>query len=84
MISKSFRLFFLDPLKELSQGCLSYINFTFGFILDGILLRNISDKTPDDLLLETFKILKIIIFLLSQILHLMRYSERLIRIFGMR
>ena len=62
MISKSFRLFFLDPLKELSQGCLSYINFTFGFILDGILLRNISDKTPDDLLLETFKILKIIIF----------------------
>ena len=62
MISKSFRLFFLDPLKELSQACLSYINFTFGFILDGILLRNISDKTPDDLLLETFKILKIIIF----------------------
>ena len=62
MISKSFRLFFLDPLKELSQGCLSYINFTFGFILDAILLRNINDKTPDDLLLETFKILKIIIF----------------------
>lgn len=62
MISKSFRLFFLDPLKELSQGCLSYINFTFRFILDGILLRNIRDKTPDDLLLETFKILKIIIF----------------------
>ena len=62
MISKSFRLFFLDPLKELSQGCLSYINFTFRFILDGVLLRNISDKTPDDLLLETFKILKIIIF----------------------
>ena len=26
------------------------------------MLRNISDKTPDDLLLETFKILKIIIF----------------------
>ena len=84
MISKSFRLFFLDPLKDLSQGCHSYINFTFGFILDAILLRNINDKTPDDLLLETFKILKIIIFLLSQILHLMRYSERLIRIFGMR
>ena len=62
MISKSFRLFFLDPLKELSQGCHSYINFTFGFILDAILLRNINDKTPDDLLLETFKILKIIIF----------------------
>jgi hypothetical protein len=62
MISKSFRLFFLDPLKELYQGCLSYINFTFRFILDAFLLRNISDKTPDDLLLETFKIFKIIIF----------------------
>jgi peptidoglycan biosynthesis protein MviN/MurJ (putative lipid II flippase) len=31
-------------------------------MLDAVLLRNNSDKTPDDLLLETFKILKIIIF----------------------
>jgi len=62
MISKSFRLFFLDPLKELSQGFLSYINFTFRFILDAILLRNFSDKSSDELLLETFKILKVIVF----------------------
>jgi len=32
--------------------------------LDAILLRNISNKTQDDLLLETFKILKIIIFII--------------------
>ncbi|MFM7682651.1 MAG: hypothetical protein ACKO7P_07885 [Bacteroidota bacterium] len=62
MISKSFRLFFLDPLKELSKGFLSYINFTFTFILDAILLRNFSDKSSDELLLETFKILKVIVF----------------------
>lgn len=62
MISKSLNLFFLDPLKKLFQGFLYYLIFTFRFVLNVILLKNITNKTADDLLLETFKILKIIIF----------------------
>lgn len=62
MMSKSFRLFFFDPLKELYQGFRSYIIFAFRFVINVILLKNIIDKTADDLLEETFKVLKIIIF----------------------
>ena len=64
MISKSFSLFFLDPLKELFQGFLSQLKFTFKFLVDNALLREISNKSSDDVLQETFKILKIIIFII--------------------
>lgn len=62
MISKSFQLFFFDPLKELYQGFQSYLIFVYSFVINVILLKNIVDKTADDLLQETFKVLKIIIF----------------------
>ena len=64
MISKSFSLFFSNPLKELYQGFLSNLKFTFKFLVDTALLRDITNKTSDDVLLETFKILKIIIFII--------------------
>jgi hypothetical protein len=62
MISQSFRLFFINPLKDLIQGFLSYLKFIYGFIIDAIFLKNISGKTANDLLQETFKIFKIILF----------------------
>jgi hypothetical protein len=64
MISKSFSLFFSNPLKELFQGFLSQLKFTFEFLVDTALLRNITNKTSDDVLQETFKMLKIIIFII--------------------
>jgi hypothetical protein len=64
MISKSFSLFFSNPLKELYQGFLSQLKFIFEFIVDTALLRNITNKTSDDVLQETFKMLKIIIFII--------------------
>lgn len=64
MISKSFSLFFSNPLKELFQGFLSQLKFIFEFIVDTALLRNITNKTSNDVLLETFKMLKIIIFII--------------------
>lgn len=64
MISKSFSLFFSNPLKELYQGFFSQLKFTFKFLVDTALLRDITNKTSDDVLLETFKILKIIIFII--------------------
>jgi len=64
MISKSFSLFFLDPLKDLFQGFLSQLKFTYKFLVDTALLRDISNKTSEDVLQETFKILKIIIFII--------------------
>ncbi len=64
MISKSFSLFFSNPLKELFQGFLSQFKFTFEFLVDTALLRNITNKTSDDVLQETFKMLKIIIFVI--------------------
>lgn len=64
MIAISFRLFFLDPLIEIYQGLLSYLKFIFKFIIDTVFLKNISGKKPDDLLEETFKIFKTIIFLI--------------------
>jgi hypothetical protein len=64
MISKSFSLFFSNPLKELFQGFLSQLKFTFEFLVDAALLRNITNKTSDDVLQETFKMLKIIIFII--------------------
>lgn len=64
MISKSFSLFFSNPLKELYQGFISQLKFIFEFIVDTALLRNITNKTSDDVLQETFKVLKIIIFII--------------------
>lgn len=64
MISKSFSLFFSNPLKELYQGFLSHLKFTFKFLVDTALLRDITNKTSDDVLQETFKMLKIIIFII--------------------
>lgn len=64
MISQSFSLFFLSPLKELYQGFLSQLKFIFEFIVDTALLRNITNKTSEDVLQETFKMLKIIIFII--------------------
>lgn len=64
MISKSFSLFFSNPLKELYQGFLSQLKFIFEFLVDTALLRNITNKTSDDVLQETFKMLKIIIFII--------------------
>ena len=64
MISKSFSLFFSNPLKELYQGFLSQLKFIYEFIIDTALLRNITNKTSDDVLQETFKMLKIIIFII--------------------
>jgi hypothetical protein len=64
MISKSFSLFFSNPLKELYQGFISQLKFIFEFTIDTALLRNITNKTSDDVLQETFKVLKIIIFII--------------------
>jgi hypothetical protein len=41
MISKSFSLFFSNPLKELYQGFISQLKFIFEFTIDTALLRNI-------------------------------------------
>ena len=61
MIRESFNLFFIKPFKELLIVFLSYLKFIHRFIVDTVFLTNIQ-KDENELLDDTFKILKIIIF----------------------
>lgn len=61
MIRESFNLFFIKPFKELLIVFLSYLKFIYRFIVDTVFLTNIQ-KDENELLDDTFKILKIIIF----------------------
>ena len=61
MIRESFNLFFIQPIKELLIVFLSYLKFIHRFIVDTVFLTNIQ-KDENELLDDTFKLLKIIIF----------------------
>ena len=62
MIKKSFTLFVSEPLRHLWSEIFSYFIFIYKFIIDYILMRNISNVSKEDILQEAFKFFKLLIF----------------------
>jgi hypothetical protein len=62
MIKKSFAVFISDPLRLLWSEIFSNFTFIYKFIIDYILMRNISNVSKEDILQEAFKFFKLLIF----------------------
>ena len=62
MLSRSFQLFFVQPLKEMVYAIKSHVIFIYNFLINSITCKNCTSKTEEDLTNEGFMVFKFIIF----------------------
>jgi len=62
MLFRSFRLFFVQPFKEMVDAIKSHVIFIYNFFINSITCKNCTSKTEEDLTNEGFMVFKFIVF----------------------